>query len=478
MYTAKKLREEIAELVARSEAILQTGDLNDELRAELDRINGKGEPGEKDHVPGDIHRLEADLKRVEAIEARTKALVKRQAEVPPQAAESNNVDGEQLDPAKVTTTPFARCETLQIPVRQQFRHGKLKAFTGKNGEKEAYLAGMFFIGALTKDERATQWCRDHGINMDRSVWAAAGENQNQLGGVLVPDEVERTVIDLRESRGIARQECMVKGMTGDTMYVPRRTGGLTAYFVDENPSSGITESDKNWDSVRLVAKSLATLSRVSMQLSDDAIISIGDDLASEIAYAFADKEDKCLFLGDGTEATYGGIVGLISGTAAGSTVTAATGNTAFSTLDLADFESMVGKLPTYAESNAKWYISKAGWAASMLRLIDAGGGNTWRDLANGKRELSFLGYPVVIVQVMNATLTAQTSTNGICYFGDMRMAATFGNRRGVGVFSSEHRYMELNQIGVRGFERFDINYHERGDSTNPGAMIMLATPGS
>jgi HK97 family phage major capsid protein len=171
-------------------------------------------------------------------------------------------------------------------------------------------------------------------------------------------------------------------------------------------------------------------------------------------------------------------VGLKSGTAAGSKYTAISGNTAFSTLDRDDFEAMVGQLPQYAEANAKWYISKAGWAASMLRLIDAAGGNTWRDLASGKRELSFLGYPVVIVQVMNTTLTAQTSTDGLAYFGDMRQSVTFGNRRGMSVFPSEHRYMELNQIGVRGLERFDINYHERGTASAAGSLIMLSTPSS
>jgi HK97 family phage major capsid protein len=466
MYESKKLKEKRAEMVARCEAIFATGELTDELRSELDRLQGIGEEGQPDFKAGEIHRLDADIKRLEAIEARTASTLKRHT----------TTTGGNGYAVVSDTEPFARCEALTIPVRQQFRHGKLKAFANTPlGEKQAYLAGQFFLATLTKNDNAVQWCKDHGIGL--GLWNAAGENQNQLGGVLVPDEVERTIIDLRESRGTARQECMVTGMAGDTKYVPRRTGGLTAYFIDENPSSAITESDKNWDSVRLIARTLATLSRYSVQLSDDSIISIGDDLASEIAYAFADKEDQCLFNGDGTS-TYGGIVGLKNGTAAGSKYTAATGNTAFSTLDREDFEGMVGKLPQYAEPNAKWYISKPGWAASILRLVDAAGGNTWRDLANGKRELSFLGYPVVIVQVMNTTLTAQTSTDGLVYFGDMRQAVTFGNRRGVSVFPSEHRYMEFNQIGVRGFERFDLNYHERGTASVAGSLIMLSTPGS
>lgn len=473
MYDAKKLREQIAEQSARCEAIVATGDLTDELRAELDRIQGQGEEGKDGFVPGEIHKLTADLKRVEAIESRTKELVKKNGKTaaPIQQGEPKE---EEEDDAKAKVTPFVRCEKMVIPIRQQFRYGKLKAFSGQHAEKHAYLSGMFFLGALLKDENALTWCKEHGIDM--RFRAALGENQNQLGGVLVPDEIEQTIIDLRESRGVARQECKQSPMASDTKFVPRRTGGLTAYFVDENPSSGITESDKNWDSVRLVARTLATLTRYSIQLSDDAIISIGDDLASEIAYAFADKEDRCLFLGDGTS-TYGGIFG-VPAVAAGSVYTAITGNTAFSTLDMADFESMVGQLPQYAEPNAKWFISKAGWAASMLRLIDAAGGNSWRDLATGKRELQFLGYPVVIVQVMNSTLAAQVSATNVVLFGDMNQAATFGNRRGISVFPSEHRYMEFNQIGVRGMERFDINFHERGTATVAGSIISMTLPAS
>jgi HK97 family phage major capsid protein len=139
---------------------------------------------------------------------------------------------------------------------------------------------------------------------------------------------------------------------------------------------------------------------------------------------------------------------------------------------------MVGKLPRYAEGNAKWYISKAGYAASMMRLIDAAGGNTIATLQGGANMREFLGYPVVITQVMNSTLTAQTSTDGLCYFGDLRQGAAFGNRRGVSVMVSEHRYMEFDELAIRGTQRFDINVHETGSATVASSLIMLSTPAS
>jgi len=169
-------------------------------------------------------------------------------------------------------------------------------------------------------------------------------------------------------------------------------------------------------------------------------------------------------------------VGVLNAVAAGSIYTAATGNTAFSTLDLADFEGMVGQLPAYAEGNAAWYVSKAGYWASMARLLDAAGGNTIQDLGSGPERV-FLGYPVRYTQVLNSTLTAQTSTNILC-FGDLSMSAMLGNRRGISVMTSEHRYFENDQIGIKGTQRFDINVHERGTASVAGSILVLATPGS
>jgi HK97 family phage major capsid protein len=89
----------------------------------------------------------------------------------------------------------------------------------------------------------------------------------------------------------------------------------------------------------------------------------------------------------------------------------------------------------------------------------------------------FMGYPVVFTQKLNSTLTAQTSTK-ILAFGDLRAAATLGNRRGLGVKISDHRYLEYDQIGILGTERFDIAVHEQGTASVAGAILVMATPGA
>ncbi len=358
----------------------------------------------------------------------------------------------------------------------QYR-GRLTAFKGPDAQLNAYKSGKFCLAIFGHpDAPATQgareFCRTNGIEL-----LAQQEDSNTAGGFLVPEEFGMAIIDLREEYGVFRREAEIEPMASDTKTVPRVTGGLTAYYVDEGIE--FTASDMAWDQVRLVVRKLACLSKYSSELNEDSIISIADKLAKKMGEAFASKEDDAGFLGDGTS-TYGGISGLITECAAATAtvVTALTGNTAFSSLDLVDFESMIGKLPQYAEGpDAKWYISKPGWAASMLRLIDAAGGNTGAMIA-GTSPKEFLGYPVVISQKMNTTLTTQTSTNGLAYLGNLPQAATLGDRRGITIKTSDQRFIELDQLVIVGTERYDIKVHDVGDTSNAGSMIMLATPGS
>ena len=226
----------------------------------------------------------------------------------------------------------------------------------------------------------------------------------------------------------------------------------------------------------MVAKKLGAIGRFSSEVAEDAFIDIASDLASEMAYAFAQSEDNALVLGDGSS-TYGGITGLINAIGDGSTIDALTGNTAFSTLDLVDFLNMQGKLPIYPGQQPAWFISPEGFYASMARLQYAQGGATKQDVSMGADEF-FLGRPVYFVNVMNATLTAQTDAEGICYYGDLNQTVTAGERRGFSFAASSDVYFTTDEIAVRGTTRVGMSVHEATDATNPGPLIMLAMPGA
>ncbi len=184
----------------------------------------------------------------------------------------------------------------------RFRFGKLNAFKGAKAEEDAYRSGKFLMATIMGNASARQWCRDHGIELRVQT-----EGVNTAGGFVVPDVMERAIIDLRETFGMFRANTRVLPMSSDHTLIPRRTGGVTAYFIGE--TTAITESEKSWDQVELTAKKLGALTRMSTDLSEDAIINLADDLANEMAYAFSVKEDQCGLNGDGTS-TFGGMVGI------------------------------------------------------------------------------------------------------------------------------------------------------------------------
>ncbi len=356
------------------------------------------------------------------------------------------------------------------------RYGQVRNFKqAKVGEfdrvERAYRFGQWAMACLG-NENAKRFCEEQGITIKLHQ-----SNANTAGGFLIPEEFSTDMIDLRLEYGVFRRNARIEPMTSDTKTVPRRTGGLTAYFVSEG-SAG-TESTKGWDQVRLVAKDLMVISRMTNQLSQDAVISIGDDLAGEIGYAFALKEDQCGFLGDGTS-TYGGIVGVstalstINGTDDGGGLVLGSGN-AYSELVLGDFHAVVGRTPTYARKGAKWFVSPNFHDSVMQKLLTAAGGNTVLNLQAGGGPI-FLGYPVELTEVMP---TSAANSQIAALFGDLSLAARFGDRQQDMIdFSTQatvggQSLWERNEIGIRGTQRFDIVVHDVGNSTTAGPVVGL-----
>lgn len=351
-----------------------------------------------------------------------------------------------------------------IPATSAYR-GQLKSFKGADAELRAYRSGQFLRAVLLGDHRAEQYCREHGL-FER---AHSGVS-NATGGVLVPDEFENTIIDLRIQYGVFRANAQVVPMGSDSQTRPRRTSGLTAYFVGDEDS--ITESNKGWDSVTLLAKELGVLTKYSNNLGDDAVISLADDLAGEIGYAFAQKEDECGFNGDGTS-TYGNIVGLKTLVGAATAGVATAAGSTFASVTLANMNSLMGLLPQYARraGGNKIYCSYAVYANVLTRIAQAVGGVTYGEIA-GALSNQFFGIPVEIVEVMPASASSGAI---IVYYGNLAQGALFGDRRGVTVEMTNAHDTDFAKrlISIRGTQRFDINVHNPGDTTNAGSIVAL-----
>ena len=372
-------------------------------------------------------------------------------------------------PGQDRLTPFA-------PPSAHKLYGTLKHFHDRKigGVKikavdQAYTAGMWFKATVMNNAEAQDWCKSHGVPMTK----AQGEGVDSAGGFLVPEELMASIIVLREQFGVFRQECQVVPMGSDTLNWPRRTGGLTAYFTGENTS--ITESQAAWDNVNLTAKKLAALTRMSTEIEQDAVIAIADWLVGEIAYAFAVKEDACGFNGDGTS-TYGSmrgttVIAIDASHLGGGTFT--TSSATLSSLAVKDLTSLMGTLPQYAIKSSKWYMSQQLFYTVVANLLASAGGNRLDILSQGI-EKRLLGFPVAIAQTL--PIAAPGSGKVQFHFGDLTMAAMMGERRGITIKRSDHRYFENDQIGLLGTERFDVNVHDMGTTTVAGPLVSAVSP--
>ena len=443
----KRLQDRAAALAARMSELADVAERSEDQTAELRKLSD-----EADKVKSDLE-FEGKLA---AKEAELRAVVEKAAPAPAPVA-----------------APAA--EERKTEIRAIYpHHSTLRAFNdGPDAVEQAYRMGRWIRGNVFKNSDDLRWCRDHGVES-----RALSENSNASGGALVPEEFANRVIRLVETYGtFAASGVETVTMTRDTMVIPKRLTGTSAYFIGEG--SAITESEPTYGNVSLTAKKLAVACRMSSEVVEDALISLADACAQEFSTSLAYTIDTCGWLGDGTS-QYGGIRGIVSkidnGSHTASVHTAASGNTGFETLDIEDFLGAMGKLPMYARSGAAWYVSPAGYAASIARLKYAAGGNTGADVSAGVSD-TWLGYPVRMVHVMNSTLGADASKVKVL-FGNLGLSSIYARRRDFSVRLFDQVYATTDQVLLQGTMRFDINHHSLGSTSEVGPVVALKSAAS
>lgn len=439
----KRLQDRAAAIASRMSELASIEERSEDQTNEIERLST-----EADKVKSDLEFEE----RLSAKEAELRAVVEKAAPAPEPVA--------------------APVEKKSLEVRQILpHHTALRCFNdGPESVEQAYRVGRWIRGHVFRNEDDLRWCRDHGVEA-----RAMNEGSNSAGGALVPEEFSSQVIRRTEEFGtFSASGVETMSMTRDTMVIPKRLTGTTAYFIGEG--SALTESEPTYGNVNLVAKKLAVSCRMSSEVVEDALVNLADQVTMEFATSLAYKIDLCGWTSDGTS-DYGGMRGLVTkinnGDHTASVHTAASGNTSFETLDTEDFLGALGKLPIYARQGARWFVSPAGYAASIQRLKYAAGGTTAEDLGNGVAD-TFLGYPVQLVHVMNSTLGADASQVKVL-FGNVGLSSIYARRRDFSVRLFDQVYATTDQLLLQGTMRFDINHHSLGDTSTAGPVIALKT---
>lgn len=461
----KVLLDELASILAEMGALEDgaTDALNGDGSAEV-VVDGGTEPS-AEAVMENAAKIEALIKRADDVKAKI-AFYER-------AAEKEKELRAVLERSAPVAAPAVREERKTVPAVPRFA-GRLRAFTGPNAEERAYRAGMWYKGNVFGDAEARRWCRDHGVESRALSEGTQGSLSN-----LVADEVLDTVIKLVDDYGTFPAYSRNVPMSSDVLIQPRRTGGVAAEFVGENTT--IPDSDPAWDKVTLVAKKLVVSTRCSSEFLEDSIINLADYITDEFARAIALKVDECGWIGTGAS-SFGEMTGVaveIAKAARAGSVYTSPDAESFEEFTIDDFTAVLAKLPLYAQRNAAWYVSPAGFAASMQRLaLSSGstglsGGNTARDIATGLGT-QFLGFPVRLVHVLDGTLGTDNGKIKVL-FGDLGLATMYGVRRQMSIRTSTERYAELDQTLMLATTRFAALTHDVGTTTVAGPLVALKT---
>ncbi len=364
-----------------------------------------------------------------------------------------------------TPEPIPTCAsyTPEPPRMMKSTNSRILAAFSDNprqAQESIYRAGVWMRSALLGDRAAAEWLRTYARGMTTN---GAGS-----GGFLVPDEIAAAILVMAEEYGIARRESRIWTMGSNSLSIPNRLSGVTSFFVGEGQDA--TESAPTLSNFNLVSRKLMAFVPLTNELIEDAVVDIASFVVEEIARAFAEKEDRCLFLGDGTSG-YGGIVGLAGAMEAGFAgyVEAASGHDTFAEVDANDLVAVMAKLPVYARRNAKWYCGKEAAHQIFTRLAMAAGGTSMAERSQYMVS-SFQGYPIVETPALPAT-----ATNGqpMLYFGDLRQGVAFGDRRSITVKMDESSGLRSDEVIIAASERFDINVHGCGDATTAGPIVAL-----
>lgn len=362
---------------------------------------------------------------------------------------------------------------------------------GQTPQQRAYNFGHYCMAMLyAKDPMQFPFAKSFNYITNRMALDHTSSNQTGVS-YLIPEEFGTDLIYNVEQYGVARKLFRNIPMASGTKTEPIVNSLTSATFVSEATNSSSTaKTNIAVGQVKLVAKEVMALSVISNPADADSAISIGDLLIQDFARAFANLEDSCAFLGDGTS-TYGGIIGLVTkirsfdnnGTDSIGVVAGA-GNL-WSELTLTNFNTMIGRLPQYADNqNTVWLCHKTFWATVLQPLILAAGGSTGMERVTGVGggvQKQFLGYPVEISQVMPST---EANSQIPIMLGDFSMAAMFGDRQMLSTqFSSEAtigslNLFEANAIAMRAIERIDIVVHSPGNASDAGAYVALETASS
>jgi len=365
---------------------------------------------------------------------------------------------------RCSPAPEVRADEPKVRIEAVPFSGRLRAF---NSVEDAYKTGMW-LKAKSGDAEAKRWCQDHGVEA-----RAMGSTSANSGSAVVPDVLSSTVIRLVDQYSAFAQNATSVTMPSDVLQFPRRSGGTTAYWIDEN--TAITASDPTMNQVTLTARKVSGAVVIASELLADSIVSISDFIATELGLSLANAVEAAAWSGNPANAPAvaglvtshtGGLLASSGATYAASLVTAA-GDTP-DEVTKANLLAMMAAVPQHSRQGAKWFCSPFFFATCMQALDLNQGGSVGLSQGMG---LTFLGSPVVLTDRLPSG--ADSTGAVMALYGNMANSSYYGVRQSIEIASSDQVNFLSDQTVIRAVARVAIAHPNLGTSTVAGPVIGL-----
>lgn len=324
-------------------------------------------------------------------------------------------------------------------------------------------------------------------------------NIGTLGGFTVPEDFNRTFIDIRTNYGVLAPYLRYERQAQDTQVHTRQTGDLTVYQVGQTTAP--TRSDITVDRVTVTTTKLGTSTVIANELVNDSALNFGDRVAFNINWSFQKRLEECIIQGDGTSAYYGftGFCGndttpggafrrVVEGgggtwTTDGnktnaSAVILASGNT-LAEVDEDDLDRMVAATVN-SNSTGVFFCSRPVYAqvfqrmtrGSMIPISPSTNAALRGSIAEvtGRMVPGWNGYPIVMVESMQK---GDVNSGVPILFGELSRSSIVGEVGGLVIKSSADRLIEEDALLVVGFYRAGLTVHDVG---NYSATASLRKP--
>jgi HK97 family phage major capsid protein len=222
-----------------------------------------------------------------------------------------------------------------------------------------------------------------------------------------------------------RNEVRVIPMARDILKAPTLATKPKVVWTAENAVKSTTTAA--FYEATLTVKKMAAIMYASDELIEDSteidVVSLIVDLFSE---AIGQEEDRVIWRGNGTTQPTGIVVAQAAGTIAGITCV---GNLSFNNII-----TLMYALPKKYHRSAKFYVHRTN-IAELRKMQDTAGKYVWSDPAAPSLPPNIYGYPVVESNELGEDQI---------YFGDLKQAYWFGDRKKMSVKISNDTETALN----------------------------------